>query len=866
MADISNLSQLVSGIQRTVDISANTLVMSSMKLGTSELTKTQLDLLILTTDSPSAVDASAQHHHDGRYYTESELGDATATSGSDLIGDDNTYSNFTPAAATIKGALSGIDSALATAGSNEFSDSVFRIQDNGDASKQLAFEVSAITTATTRTITVGDEDINLSSGTSGTFADRFLTNNGQMSIVNNSTLQPGWASNIPALVLDGTTTEAQNAFATGIIAEGDDSLMNLIVSTQGFTSGALNTASMQIFSGYIGGTATGSSGDVFVFSGDTNGSTGPGGNSGQVYMRSGVADGNSGNATFGSSNGGTGTGYAYVETGTATTGNSGDVRLSVGNATAGNSGNILLTIGTAGTTQGVFKFLRSGDAPTIGDIWTASATDGTGYWATPSFADSADVADLVTLSGVAVNSTDLGTFTGTTIPDSQTIKQALQALETKAEANTSLLAGWEWQDSVIDYITDNTAAPPSEISGNRYVLSHDGGAPNAAWDGASAGDIVEFNGTTWDATTPTTGMIISVDDETTSLRQWTGSAWSQKYFESTTASTGLTKVGFDIQLADAAAANGIAVSSGAISAQLATGGGLKFITNEIAVEPADFAGTGLEDDGSDNLRLAAQGNGIAGGAGSTLSVDPATEVAGSRAAVYVGADGVGIDLDDSTLTHTSSTLSVKDDGITGAKLAPAVAGDGLKQDGSGNLNVEPADFAGSGLEDDGADNLRIATGAYDGTTITGGGGSAAAVQHAPQLLNTETAGEAMGTGLKAVRYGNSTLDTPETAGRVYLADPTELSLVKSGGNQDPFYVIGCYVAASETAASAVDIVKGGLLTATAHGLTIGQPFYLDASGAVTSTAPTTAGEAIVKLGTVKDANTVDIQIQIMGVN
>lgn len=44
-----------------------------------------------------------------------------------------------------------------------------------------------------------------------------------------------------------------------------------------------------------------------------------------------------------------------------------------------------------------------------------------------------NVDDLITLSGVAENSTDLGSFTGDTIPDNQTIKQALQALETAYE-------------------------------------------------------------------------------------------------------------------------------------------------------------------------------------------------------------------------------------------------------------------------------------------------------------------------------------------------------------------------------------------------------------------------------------------------
>lgn len=55
----------------------------------------------------------------------------------------------------------------------------------------------------------------------------------------------------------------------------------------------------------------------------------------------------------------------------------------------------------------------------------------------------------------------------------------------------------------------------------------------------------------------------------------------------------------------------------------------------LAVDVSDFAGTGLEDDGSENLRLAAQGNGISGGGGSTLSVDPHDD-----SSVFVGTSGV----------------------------------------------------------------------------------------------------------------------------------------------------------------------------------------------------------------------------------
>ena len=50
-----------------------------------------------------------------------------------------------------------------------------------------------------------------------------------------------------------------------------------------------------------------------------------------------------------------------------------------------------------------------------------------------------NVDDLITLSGVAENSSDLGTFTGDTITDSSTIKTALQELETALEGHIPVL-------------------------------------------------------------------------------------------------------------------------------------------------------------------------------------------------------------------------------------------------------------------------------------------------------------------------------------------------------------------------------------------------------------------------------------------
>ena len=48
------------------------------------------------------------------------------------------------------------------------------------------------------------------------------------------------------------------------------------------------------------------------------------------------------------------------------------------------------------------------------------------------------------------------------------------------------------------------------------------------------------------------------------------------------------------------AGDGIDITSGVVSVDLASGGGLKIVSTELAVEPNDFAGSGLVDDGSDN--------------------------------------------------------------------------------------------------------------------------------------------------------------------------------------------------------------------------------------------------------------------------
>lgn len=101
--------------------------------------------------------------------------------------------------ATIDGAGNIVKSATALGGTT-FADNVFRVQDNGDATKQLAFECSGITTATTRTVTVPDLSGTLALTTgSQTLTDKTMT---------------GATNTLTASLLKSATTEVSVSSAT----------------------------------------------------------------------------------------------------------------------------------------------------------------------------------------------------------------------------------------------------------------------------------------------------------------------------------------------------------------------------------------------------------------------------------------------------------------------------------------------------------------------------------------------------------------------------------------------------------------------------------------------------------------------------
>jgi hypothetical protein len=107
------------------------------------------------------------------------------------------------------------------------------------------------------------------------------------------------------------------------------------------------------------------------------------------------------------------------------------------------------------------------------------------------------------------------------------------------------------------------------------------------------------------------------------------------------------------------------------------GDGIKIASGALDIEPADFAGAGLEDDGSDNLRIAAAaaGAGLVGGAGSALAVNPGDGIA-------ISGDTVVTDPDGTTLENSGGKIQIADNGVDDTKAGNRVPQFYRRQGGS----------------------------------------------------------------------------------------------------------------------------------------------------------------------------------------
>lgn len=151
-----------------------------------------------------------------------------------------------------------------------------------------------------------------------------------------------------------------------------------------------------------------------------------------------------------------------------------------------------------------------------------------------------DISHLVTLSGVAVDSDDLGSFTGSTIPDSQTIKQAIQALETAHEEvdqnvnDLITLSGVAENASDLGSFTGSTIADSQTIKSALQDLetAHESHL-NDASDAHDASAISFSNGASGLTATDVQAAIDEVEARVDALETALTPTWARQKFDLT---------------------------------------------------------------------------------------------------------------------------------------------------------------------------------------------------------------------------------------------------------------------------------------------------------------------------------------------
>jgi hypothetical protein len=257
---------------------------------------------------------------------------------------------------------------------------------------------------------------------------------------------------------------------------------------------------------------------------------------------------------------------------------------------------------------------------------------------------------------------------------------------------------------VTDADQDSGTGPPNEVNAGLFTFIEEGTLANTGW-------------------VLSTPNPITVDVTAISFTQFSGAG-------SIVAGAGLSKAGDTINVGDvnrgvqanaddleidASESAGDGLQAGGNSWQFAldllASGGLKIVgaspNGELAVEPADFAGNGLEDDGADNLRvrpdstetapsIAVDANGVRAAVPSsanknmTASVTASdgdqatvTTIAATPAGdghVVVKVNGLSVLVGDGV---TTGVCCYFDDGAAGARaIADIVSGDNLRWVGS----------------------------------------------------------------------------------------------------------------------------------------------------------------------------------------
>lgn len=272
-----------------------------------------------------------------------------------------------------------------------------------------------------------------------------------------------------------------------------------------------------------------------------------------------------------------------------------------------------------------------------------------------------------------------------------------------------------------------------------------------------------------------------------------------------------------------------------------TGGDIQpvsVVANGVGVDISNIAGTGLEADGSANLRIAAAaaGNGLEGGGGSALSVhleatNPSLQIATDELGLKIFAsgglqkdtNGVSIKLDD-----TPDTLDVD--------------ADGLKVVGV------PSSFKVQGT----ATNASVSAGNLN--TLTGGSSSNADTLHTHSIPSTEA---------PKVEDDLTVNESISVADPVYWTSTTG-RVGKGAANTDSkARIIGVARTAQATPGNDSAVVSRGLAAGTLSGATPGTPYYLQATGGIGTSLPA-AGNRIILVGYASTATDLWVEIRDYG--
>lgn len=177
---------------------------------------------------------------------------------------------------------------------------------------------------------------------------------------------------------------------------------------------------------------------------------------------------------------------------------------------------------------------------------------------------------------------------------------------------TNAVAAVWLPEAITSTILNPTNISGTPTAGDRYLIV---GTGAGGWSGHDNQLATYVSGTktletSWTYSTPQAGVWISIADINDALLLFT-SSWARKSFESTTASTGLTKSGNDIRLDTSAAGNGLNFNAGALDVNV-DNNSIELNSDALRLKAAgvnrthlnaNCAGVGITKDGDGSLRV-----------------------------------------------------------------------------------------------------------------------------------------------------------------------------------------------------------------------------------------------------------------------